>query len=554
MLRDYQKEGYGNILDAWEIDDLVMFVLATGGGKTVTFVELIKRAVLAGRRVMLIAHREELILQAWNTLYAHHIYAGIIMSGYPENWDLKVQVCSIQTIQRRTKLPPADEVYIDEGHHAQPDNTYGKMIKYYTGAKFLLVTATPYRLSGEGFVNLHPYKPTRLIVNRTLKQLQSDGWLVDLKYYAASIPDLSELSVQKGDYVEAEAQKAMELAPLIDSYEEHAQGKSGVVFTVNVAHSVQVCSKYQYAGVPCEHLDGNTPGDQRQRILSDFRAGLVKVISNVGIITEGFDFPDMDFVQLARPTKSLTLYLQMIGRVTRPACLLAADSTREDRLRLITGSRKPFGIVLDNAGCWTDHGLPDFEHNWEYYFRGTKRQKKEDVLDDMEMLVYVAETADGRIVRTHKAKEVEGLKLVEITKEGRRKIVNITSIKEFDRLLAIFKNNRGMRSPGLIAYRQFMEYCKKQNILIVDEIWEYLFRKLYTDPRDQVDQINRNRSINPGAYPMPLYQKSVEEINRVKVGESFLKGERAKYERENQKEVLEARFGSRVPASGQLRL
>lgn len=557
QLRDYQKEGFNDIVQAWDKfgAEVVMFVLATGGGKTVTFVELIKRAIFAGRRVLLIAHREELIVQAWNTLYRQNIYAGIIMAGYPENPTLKVQVCSIQTLQRRKNLPPADEIYIDEGHHAQPENTYGRIIKHYSSAKILLVTATPYRLSGDGFMYLRAGTPTHLIVNRTVRQLVDAGWLVPIKYYAASIPDLSDIKVQKGDYVEAEAQKAMELAPLVDSYLEHAKGKCGVTFSVNISHSIQVCSKYQYAGIPCEHLDGGTEDKERQRILSDFRCGLVKIISNVGIITEGFDFPDLEFVQLARPTKSLSLYLQMIGRVTRPEGGLV-DKYEEAHLRraAIASSGKPCGIVLDNAGAWTEHGLPDQDHPWDYYFRGTKKQKKEEVIEEMEMLVYVAEMADGTVVRRHKAKEVEGLKLVEITKERRRKAINVTSIKEFDRLFAIYKNQQHMKKPGYMAARGFFEYCKRMNVLLVDEIWDYLWRKLISDPEDKIELIKRNRSLNPSTYPYALYEKSIEEINRVKVSAQWFQQERNKYERDNQAEILEARFGIRMPPSGQLAL
>lgn len=555
-LRDYQTEGYNEIIEAWDAGhDLVMFTLATGGGKTVTFVELIKRAVLAGRRVVLIAHREELITQAWNTLYRNNIYAGIIMAGYPENFALAVQVCSIQTIQRRRYLPHADEVYIDEGHHAQRENTYGKvMAQFWPGAKYLIVTATPYRLSGEGFLHLHPYKPTKLLVNRTLPQLVEEGWLVPLRYMIASIPDLQDVSISKGEYELESAQKAMELAPLVESYLDHVPGKSGITFAINVAHSIHICSQYHYAGVPAEHLDANTPDDERKRIITDFRAGLVKVICNVGILTEGADFPDCEFIQLARPTKSLSLYLQMIGRVTRPQAGIVDGIARAcDRRNKIAQSRKPAGFVLDNAGAWIDNMPPDHPHNWEQHFVGRKKAKKKED-EEMEMLVFVAEDKTGRVVRSTSAKEVEGMKLIEITRENRRKVINVTSIKEFDRLFAIFRNQRHMKKPAYAAYREFRTYATKNNILLVDEIWDYLLRRLALEPRDQRDALARNRSLSPGAYPLALYEKAVEDINRLAVSEQFLKTERSRYEADNQKEVIEARFGYRVPESGKLNL
>jgi superfamily II DNA or RNA helicase len=294
----------------------------------------------------LIAHRKELILQAWNTLYVNQVYAGIIMSGYPEKFELPVQVCSIQTIQGRKVLPPADTIIVDEGHHVTKENTYGGIITRYSSAKFLFVTATPVRLSGEGFRYLHPYKETRLIVNRTLKQLTDEGWLVPLRYYAASIPDLDSIKVSGGEYVDADAKRAMELAPLVESYLQYAAGMQGICFAVNVQHSIEIAGQYWRHGIPAEHLDAKTPDDERARILSDFRCNLVKVVSNVGIITEGADFPNCEFVQLAKPTKSLNLYLQELGRNTRP------DTETLARLNEIATSEDRRALISDQRNLW----------------------------------------------------------------------------------------------------------------------------------------------------------------------------------------------------------
>lgn len=545
-LRPYQDEGFEAINELWEQHDLLMFVLATGGGKTVTFVELIKKLLLEGKRIMLVAHREELILQAWNTLYRNQIFAGVIMAGHPEKFDLPVQVCSIQTVARRQHLPPADVLIYDEGHHATRENSYGKMIARYPSAKVLLVTATPYRLSGEGFEYLHPYKPTQLIINRTLKELTDEGWLVPLKYYAASIPDLQNIRLNKGDYDEDEARKAMELAPLVDSYFEHAKGKQGICFTVNVAHSIQTVQQYLYAGVPAEHLDANTKKEERQRILSDFRAGLVKIVSNVGILTEGSDFPNCEFVQLARPTKSLNLYLQMVGRNTRMdgSIVEAVNGAKsaEARKSLIARSKKPFGVILDNAGCWIDHYLPDHEHDWNMYFKGTKKQKKQ-ALEEMEMLVYIAEDEKGHKIRTSKPEEIEGLKLVEITKERAKKRISITSIKEFDRLYALFKKMNKVKKPGYMAFNRFFDHCKKNQILLVDEIWIYLKKVLVDDIEAKIAQLQENRLKFPNSYPENQYQQLLQNIRMQGVSLSYLKGERSKYEKENQDDVLAYRFG-----------
>ena len=548
-LRKYQKEGFDQIYMNWKTNqDILMFVLATGGGKTVTFVEVIKQSLIEGKRVMLIAHREELIMQAWNTLYRNHIYAGIIMADHPLKYDLPVQVCSIQTIARRSQLPPADVIIIDEGHHVTAENSYFKIIKKYSSAKVLMVTATPYRLSGEGFKRVHPYKETQLILNRTVRELQDEGWLVPLKYFAASVPDLSSVHLKSGDYVEEEARKAMELAPLIDSYFEHAKGKCGVTFTINVAHSINTVQRYLHAGVPTEHLDANTKQEERKRILSDFRCGLVKVISNVGIITEGFDFPDLEFVQLARPTKSLSMFLQQVGRVTRPEASILSnlfDATNEERRMAIKNSTKPHGIVLDNAGCWLDHNLPDYDHDWEKYFNGTKRTKKETE-EEIEMLVYIAEDNEGKVVKTRNPKEIEGLKLIEITKEKKQLLVNLTSIKEFDKRYGMFKNMTRVNNPGYVAFNEFKEYCSKNKILMVDEIWDYLELKLIKEIQKKVDMMAENRSKSVSSYPADMYIKTVERLNNEGVSRQFFKYQKDIYNKENFQRLQEYRLTKSV--------
>lgn len=554
-LRPYQLQGFGDIAQAWLEWCVIMFVLATGGGKTVTFVEVARKAVLQGKRVLIVAHREELILQAWRTLYANKMYAGIIMAGYPEQHHLAVQVCSIQTIVRRKVWPPADVVIIDEGHHAQPDNSYGQLFRRptYYNSKFLVVTATPYRLSGDGFTSLHPGKPTKLIINRTLKQLTDDGWLVPLRYFAASVPDLSNVHLQKGDYVEEEAKKAMELAPIIESYMEHARGKRGVVFCVNRQHSREVVEQYLRAGVRAVHLDGETPDEERTAIYNDFKAGLIDVICNVGIVTEGADFPMCEFVQLARPTMSLGLVLQMIGRVTRALDgLLDGLETKEERIAAIAASAKPCGIILDNAGCWVEHGLPDMERDWERHFRGYRKERKQAEEEMMEMLVFVVEDKNGRRTRVTTPEEAEGKKLVEVTTETRRKLINFTSIKEFDRLYAIFKNQNKIARPGIVALQSFMQYCKKQNILITDDIWDYLYKKLVADIEDKTDTLRQNRALNPNSYPVNNFGRMIDQIDALGLRSGHFKRVRAEYERDNQKEILEHRFGVRVPESGKL--
>lgn len=512
FLRPYQQEGENNIFAAWKAGEKnVMYQLVTGGGKTVLFVDIIKKFLLKKRRVILIAHREELITQAWNTLYRNQIYAGIIKADVKPNYALPCQVASIQTIIRRQKLPPADLVIIDEAHHSQEDNSYGTVLdRHYPAAYVLGVTATPYRLGGKGFTNLFD----RLILGPKFTDLVNWGYLTPLRYFVAGIPDLRGVKIQGGDYNQEQAEKAMDLVPLVDSYFEHCQGMSGVVFAVNVNHSRKIVDQYNANNVPAAHLDATTPSAERKQILEDFKNGRVKVISNVGIITEGFDFPDMEFVQLARPTLSLSLYLQMVGRVTRTDYNAIKDASSDDhRRQLVASSKKPFGYVLDNAGLYRTHGLPDQEFNWTRYFNGIDRKAKKEK-EIIEIIEFVAEDTDGRRVRTTIPEEVDGLKLVEVNKTIKEKIINQAVAKELDRLLEMFKRMPKVGKKGWAAYYGFRDHCRKNNILITPELWDHIYKRLWTDPQDaQAEEFSkRDQAV---ATIQVQYEHNPEERERL---------------------------------------
>lgn len=514
--RDYQFKGIQDIFYGWTETDILFFVLATGGGKTVTFVEIIKQFLKQGKRVMLIAHREELITQACKTLYKNKIMAGVIQGAQKTNYDLPAQVCSIQTIVRREKLPPADLIVIDEGHHATNTNSYSKLLLKYPDAKVLLVSATPYRLSGEGFENLIPGKQTKLIVNATLRKLIDNGYLVPIRYFIAALPDLSNVHLTKGDYNEEESYDAMKMVPIVESYLEHAKGKKGICFAINVKHSKDIVDQFKSINVNAVHLDANTPTLERQKIVDDFRSGLIDIIVNIGILTEGSDFPNCEFILLARPTKSLSLFLQMIGRGTRILDgLISGVNDKDERLKLIAESSKPNCIVLDCVGAFIDHNFPDYDHDWEYYFKGKKNADKKSKLideDQIEILVYVAEDSNGKKIRTNQPKEIEGMKLIEVTNEIRKKVINIKSIKEFDRIYSIHKRLPKINRPGITSLTEYMKFCSKENILIVDEIWNYLYNVLVKKINDTIEQMQKSQSINQ-AIPHNVFENYVKAVS-----------------------------------------
>jgi superfamily II DNA or RNA helicase len=551
-LRPYQAQAEKEIFEAWKSGlKNIMFQLVTGGGKTVLFVDIIRKFVAKGRRVILIAHREELITQAWDTLYKNEIYAGVIKADVKPNYSMPCQVASIQTLIRRKNLPPADLIIIDEAHHSQDDNSYGQVIANHFAESFVLgVTATPYRLGGKGFTDVFQ----KLICSISFKDLVNQGWLVPIRYFVASRPDLSKVNMSKGDYENEALGVAMGNAPLIESYFEHCKGMCGAVFAVNIEHSLKIVDQYNAAGVPAAHLDANTPTEKRKQLLKNFKEGKIRIISNVGIITEGFDFPNMEFVQLARPTKSLALYLQMVGRVTRTDYNVIKHAVNDEhRCQLISLSKKPCGIVLDNASLFEEHGLPDQDFNWQVYFEGIPKRKKKEITDEIEMIEYVAEDTDGRVVKSQLPSEIEGLKLIEVTHSIKEKIIRVTSLKELDKNVEMFKRMPKLgNKAGFAAYKAYREYCRKNNILITEEMWDYMINKLSVIPESELSRvksdsdkniefINSQYAHNPDDLSILIQEiraKALREetpFKKMYVPSGYLKRERAEYESQNLK-------------------
>lgn len=532
-MRPYQREGYADIWQAWSQHDVLMFVLATGGGKTFTFTEVIREFLRQGMRGMLIAHRTELINQAWQTLYDAQILSGVIKSDHPAHYDRSVQVCSIQTIARRKQLPPADFIVIDEAHHVQDDNSYGKILGMFPSAKVLMVTATPYRLSGNGFKFVVKEKETQLIVNRTLAELIDEGWLVPLQYHIGSIPDLSKVGTSKGDYDEEGLQKAMEMAPLVESYLHHCRGMQGLCFTVNKAHNKEVTKQYNDAGIPAVYVDDETTDEDRKRILADFKSRRVLIVCNVGIFTEGTDFPGCQFVQLAAPSKSLSKILQEIGRVTRalPGVVDQYD-TAEERRAAIMYSQKPFGIVLDNAGTWIDHGFADEPIDWKQYFEGWQKPKKlkpEEEPEFIEIPIFEICNPDGSGKRkTSIPKEVEGMVLVKITKEMRINLRAMKHVQEFERCLEWGINTPKIDKPGYYAYFRFRKHCDTKGIDIPETVWQHLNKRLVIEVEERISDYLRE-NVKAGRTTIPSINARVAEMRKEGVHTYFLKREKASY-------------------------
>ena len=510
-LRPYQQEGFKEITDILDTTGQpVMFVLATGGGKTVTFMQVIKHYLERGKRVLMMAHRQELIIQAYKTFLRNGIYSGIIKADFPLRPEMRCQIGSIQTMIRR-KLPPTDVIIVDEGHHVTDDNSYGKIFQQYPDAKVLMVTATPVRQDKKGFTEVVEGKKTKLIVNRTTKQLIDEGYLVPFKYFIASLPNLDKVKVVRGDYDNEEAYEAMKLVPVVDSYLRSCRGLKGIVYAVNIKHSQQIAAEFVKKGVAAVHLDQSTPNDIRNRILKLFRTGDIEVVVNVGILTEGADFPDCQFVQIACPTKSLSKYLQMAGRVTRPCITPDQYESAAERRESIQQSSKPCGIVLDNAKCWKEHGFPDQDFVWEHYFKG---EKPRTVPTDMIEIYEIEDPETGKRKKTKSLKETEGSILVEVTYEDRVKLNKNRKnyLTEFNRAYFLAKQLKHVKKKGFFVWLQMKDLLLKREIEPSEELFALVQRKLITEIQEDAEKTGYRPIDNPFKIPTYYLEK---EINLV---------------------------------------
>jgi len=348
QLRDYQQALVQQVFALWHSGKRrVMLQLPTGSGKTVLFSAIAHEFTTRGEGVLVLAHREELLTQAREKLEAvTGMPVGIIKAGYSVNPLFPVQVASVQTLIRRQHLPEAALVVCDEAHHSI-SRSYTAIFERYQQSYVLGVSGTPARIDGQGFKFLYD----ALVVGPSVAELIQSGHLCRFKLFAAqNFITTSGVRTTGGDFNQRDLAEAVNtslvMGDLIQTWRKYASGKKTVVFAVDVAHSKAVAAAYLEAGIPAEHLDGETPTDQRKAILKRFRTGQTLVLTNCGIISEGFDVPSIEAIQCVRPTKSLILWLQMVGRALRPAPL------------------KEHAIIIDHTQNWFFHGLPDEERFW----------------------------------------------------------------------------------------------------------------------------------------------------------------------------------------------
>lgn len=413
-LHDYQEDIVQRLSEEWRTHRSVMVQMPTGTGKTHVLAAVVSSFLTDGKRtVWIVAHRRELVAQIEETVAK---YGTSLTDGC-------IRVMSIQWLTRHYDdvVEKPELVIIDEAHHAQA-RTYRILWSRCPEAKFLGLTATPCRMGRSGFTDLFD----SLVCSWSVAEFIRKGWLSSFDYVSIRansreqrLIDSLEKRGADGDYQIREMNDVLNrhtsIERLYRSVLEYADGKKGIVYAVSIDHARNIAAYYSGKGLDAAAIDSHTPAAERGRMVEDFKTGRIKVLVNVDVFSEGFDCPDVEFVQMARPTLSLAKYLQQAGR----------------GLRKSTG--KETCVLIDNVGLYRVFGLPTMAWDWEAMFRG-----------DMA----------GRGIRT--VRHGNGTSPETVTAEDSCQDFGMEMIVSHDRLLSVIalqKTPNPSKSPELRAWQ-----------------------------------------------------------------------------------------------------
>lgn len=365
-LYDYQEAAVDEVRAAYgQGCRAPLLVLPTGGGKTVTFGYIARRARDKGLRVLILVHRRELLLQSSATLTRWSVDHGLISPSHSIS-DAAVQVAMTQTLVRRLPLDRTgrfrfDLVIIDECHHVVTSNTWGQILAHSPEARLLGVSATPCRQDGKGLGVEFGGVFDRMIVGPTVQELIDRGKLARPVVFATEkVPDVSGIKTRNGDYQRDALESVvntLEFARLaVEDYRAHLDGAPTVVFTVSTAHGAQMVESFRRDGYRAALLTGKTPDREREGMIRDLGRGALHALCSCNVVSEGTDIPTVVGAMLLRPTQSLALARQQMGRA----------------LRVLPGKDK--AIILDRAGNTWRHGLPQEPVEWS--LAGAKREAR----------------------------------------------------------------------------------------------------------------------------------------------------------------------------------
>ncbi len=363
-LRPYQSDIIGQARDLIRAGETSILLQApTGAGKTALCAHMLGTASDRGQQSWFVVHRRELIRQSSRTFRAVGIPHGIVASGFVGDALQPVQICSVQTLaQRHNRMRRPRLIVWDECHHVAAAS-WAKIHEAYPDAIHIGLSATPERLDGTGLQAWFK----QIVLGPSVSWLIEQKFLARYRLFAPSRPDLGGVHTRMGDFVRSESAAVMDKPSItgdaVAHYRKLAAGKQAVVFCTSVEHSQHVVAQFRAAGIPAEHVDGETDPRERDASLRRLEAGETLILSNVELFGEGVDIPGIEVAILLRPTQSLSLYLQQVGRALRPA------------------PGKAEAIILDHAGNALRHGLPDDDRTWS--LDGSKAKRKARDPDDV---------------------------------------------------------------------------------------------------------------------------------------------------------------------------
>lgn len=353
-LYPFQQKAVADALRCTPDGGRALICAPTGTGKSLILAALAAAHASLGRSVGICVHREELLAQTAERLRAAGLQFGIIAPGNTPAPHERVQLCMAQTVRRRMKTVPFDVAINDEAHRDE----FSVVIK--SDPRWLYgLTATPHRTDGR----LGEWYGNNLITAISYSQAIEAGYIVKARVFAPDVPDLSGVSISKGDYDPGQvAEKLLALGhvgSIVDNWLANANGEKTVVFCVNVQHAERTTAEFRARGIPARCVTGETPHAERLVSMASFRAGTIRVLVNVSVYTEGLDVADASVIVLDRPTHSLTLFMQICGR----------------------GGRKFPGKqsykVFDHTGSVFEHGSPTMDREWDLA-PPEKRERKGD--------------------------------------------------------------------------------------------------------------------------------------------------------------------------------
>jgi superfamily II DNA or RNA helicase len=467
QLRPYQEEAIEKLRKAMRSRPVL--VMPTGAGKTIVAAAIIRLTRARGGTVLFVSPNREVVYQSRDKIEKAGVRAGIFMAQ-ESDLDADVTVATIQTldsrIRRRKPVPDADLVILDEAHHAVADS-WLRVVHHYGGAWLFGMTATPCRRDGKGLGKVFG----EIVEVVTIADLIEQGHLANFKWFARPGPDLSGLRIRAGDYQAGQLEERMSglSGNLIAHYRKHLEGKTALVFACTVAHSMSIAERFRAEGISAEHVDADTPQAERTRVFDALRDGSLHVVSNVGLVYEGFDAPSLAGVILARPTASLGLARQMVGRALRPP--------------------GP-AVILDHAGIYERHRLPTDPIRWTL-----EEEKKAEVAGEAPTKVCPACEAVIPLGCTTCPECGEDLPRADPTEEDDTELVEVTAGDEKKQRLAFlhqqiaiahgngnkigwvsyrYKDRYGVWPPRMPSYSKLMTHEEGEGCRFCDSIRERL--------------------------------------------------------------------------------